>query len=79
MKPKTQIAYIPNHAHGDINHEDVEFGFVTSSNEKFIFCRFWSKTYPNTLRTMSCSEAVYGENLVEVESVPQSLVNKFFD
>ena len=28
-----QIAYVPTHANGDINHRDVQFGFVTSHYE----------------------------------------------
>ena len=43
--PGDQIAYVPYHADGDIGHEDVEFGFVTSSKTvstgTYVFCRYW--------------------------------------
>lgn len=35
-----RVAYIPTHAHGDIGHKDVEFGHVSSINEKYVFVRF---------------------------------------
>lgn len=34
------VTYVPNHANGDCSHKDCERGFVTSSNEKFVFVRF---------------------------------------
>jgi hypothetical protein len=75
FKSGTQIAYIPNHANGDINHEDVEYGFVTGS-KAFVFCRYWRKNEPGILRTTSCSEATPIENLVEFKSVKQSIVDQ---
>jgi len=62
-----QIAYIPTHAKGDIDHADVEHGFVTSSNDQVVFCRFWSKAYGHTtthLRTTANSEACNRRDLV---------------
>ena len=74
----TQIAYIPNHAEGEITHPDTEFGFVTSWNEDpaNVFCRFWAKGWPGTLRTTSCSESTPKANLVEHESVFQERVEE---
>lgn len=40
IAPQTPVAYIPNHAFGDINHPDVEWGKVSSSNSKVIFVKF---------------------------------------
>jgi len=76
MKQGTQIAYIPNHANGNINHPDVEFGFVTTvrgSNQ--CFCRYWRKGKPGTLRTTLNSELTLTKNLREAVSVDQAIVN----
>ncbi len=74
MKPGTQIAYIPTHANGDINHPDVEFGFVTSEQETAHFCRYWMKGNPGELRTKANSESTPNDSLVEHVSVPQKTV-----
>lgn len=78
--PGTQVIYVPMHAKGDVNHPDCEEGFITSHNEHYVFCRFWSK-YPgreNELRTTTCSEAVSPERLIKKETRPQSLINTKF-
>lgn len=56
LKPGVQIAYIPAHCMGDLNHRLVEFGFVTSANGSTAFCRYWSKINPHELRTKANSE-----------------------
>lgn len=57
FKPMDAIAYIPIHANGDITHQDVEFGFVTTVEDDRVFCRYWAKGEIGTrLRTTSCSE-----------------------
>jgi hypothetical protein len=71
FQPGTQIAYIPNHARGDIKHPDVEFGFVVSLGLGGVFCRYWSKSAPNILRTTATSELTYYEHLVLHKSHPQ--------
>lgn len=71
FEPGTQIAYIPTHADGDINHPDVEFGFVVSSRENDSFCRYWRKGEPGKLRTMANSELTPNTLLVEHRSVDQ--------
>lgn len=52
-----QIAYIPRHAKGDINHQDVEFGFITKVlSGGACFCRYFTRGSDTELRTTSCSE-----------------------
>jgi hypothetical protein len=71
----TQIAYIPQHAGGDIEHQDVEFGFVTSVRGEFAFCRYWDKRYPGQLRTTANSEATPLNMIVSHISQPQSKIH----
>lgn len=52
----TQIVYVPSHANGDVNHQDCETGFVMAVRGDVAFCRYWSKTAPNKLRTEANSE-----------------------
>ena len=40
VKDSMRVAYIPGHAHGDINHPDVERGKVSSKNSVNVFVRF---------------------------------------
>jgi len=75
FKPRDQIAYVPNHAEGDIDHPDVEFGFVTSVKESVIFCRYWSKANPRYLRTLGNSEGALKENIVRHYSSQQSIID----
>ena len=75
----TQIAYIPNHADGDINHHDVEFGFVTSRRGDRVFCRYWIKGRIGTLRTTANSECTPAENLVEHKSVDPRIIEYLLD
>ena len=35
-----KVAYIPNHAKGDLQHKDVEFGEVSSTNALLVFVKF---------------------------------------
>ena len=35
-----RVAYVPTHAHGDMNHPDVEYGVVSSTNAKYVFVKF---------------------------------------
>jgi hypothetical protein len=74
----TQIAYIPNHAEGEISHPDVKFGFVTKHEEgaSFAICRYWRNGELGTLRTTTTGEATPIENLIEHETVSQSIVEK---
>ena len=38
--PGVRVAYIPDHAFGDMAHPDVEHGIVSSSNGKNVFVKF---------------------------------------
>lgn len=38
--PGVRVAYIPGHAFGDMAHPDVEYGIVSSSNDKNVFVKF---------------------------------------
>lgn len=73
-----QIAYIPAHADGDINHPDVEFGFVTGGPNAMecFFCRYWSKETPYELRTKANSEMTPSYMMRYFQSVPDKLVVK---
>lgn len=35
-----RVAYVPLHAGDDINHPDVEYGTVSSTNDKNVFVKF---------------------------------------
>jgi len=80
MKQGTQIVCIPDHADGNILHEDCEFGFVwkqhPSTDEPAHFCRYWRKNKLGELRTVSNSELTNDRNLKQINSVPQNVVNK---
>jgi hypothetical protein len=77
MNKGTQIAYIPHHAHGDISHPDVEFGFVMKKHGDCHYCRFWRKGNLGELRTIANSECAPTENLSEYKSVSQDIVDNF--
>jgi hypothetical protein len=59
----TQIAYIPKHSQGNINHGDVQFGFVTTKSSNGAFCRYFRKD-GKELRTTANSELTPWEYLV---------------
>lgn len=42
------VTYIPSHADGDINHPDVEHGFISSFNDVSVWVRYKSQTGENT-------------------------------
>ena len=76
FKNGEQIAYVPLHANGDLNHSDVEFGFVVRrSGEDAYFCRYWRKNQLGVLRTVANSESTPADMLVSVWSVPQATVD----
>lgn len=77
FKQGTQIAYIPDHAEGDIFHDDVEFGFVMNqAGKRSVFCRYWIKGLPGVLRTAANSEATPVENIIKHISVSQDTVEQ---
>jgi len=77
----TQVLYVPRHAHGDLNHPDVEEGFVTSARRvgevALVWCRFWSKEDPTLLRTLSCSERCNPNDLFVKNTRPQCVVDSW--
>ena len=80
FKNGEQIAYVPVHADGDLNHPDVEFGFVTGpAGEDAYFCRYWRKGEPGVLRTRANSESTSADMLVSCWSVPQATVDAAID
>ena len=78
LKRGTQIIYVPDHADGDVDHPDVEVGFVTTYTPGTVmaFCRYWSKYEPDRLRTMANSELTPVRNLVVRNTVPQHEVEE---
>lgn len=74
-----QVIYIPDHAEGDENHPDCEFGFVTSVRGDVAFCRYWRKGHPGELRTVANSEGTPIRNLVAHDSVPQSVIDAWLE
>lgn len=78
MKIGDQIAYIPMHADGDINHPDVEFGFITGFNSAGDpFCRYWRKGQIGALRTTANSECTPIDMVRHYPSVSQAKVDGF--
>ena len=75
FQPGQQIAYVPPHAFGDTSHPDVMFGFVTSSNHRLTFCRFWQSRSSRHLRTKCCSEPCSTNSLTPYNSHPQPEVD----
>jgi len=76
-EPGDQIAYVPQHANGDLDHKDVEFGFVTSVREDTVFCRYFRSRDSNELRTLSCSEGANAQSIVPVWHHEPSVVKKW--
>lgn len=74
-----QIAYVPLHASGDIEHPDVEFGFVTSQRGHTVFCRYWRKGYLGDLRTRANSEGTPADMLVRHQSVFPGVVQSWLN
>lgn len=79
MKKGTQIAYVPTHVNGNVNHPDVQFGFVMSEREGAHFCRYWRKDHPGQLRTVANSELTPNDCLMPYHKVPQYLVEQAID
>lgn len=83
LLPQTQILYIPDHAEMNINHPDVEPGFIDRVVKDQVFARYWYKQTINDLdklelRTKANSEITPHSNLVIMPSVPQEKVDLFF-
>lgn len=76
LEPGDQVAYIPLHAYGNINHPDVEFGFVARMHAggEFAYVRYWRRGSPGELRTVDNSECTPVGQLVRFESVAPDVV-----
>jgi hypothetical protein len=80
FKPGDQIVYMPDHANNNLNHPDVQIGFVMSMKDDFAFCRYWRGTYGKPipeLRTKANSEATPYRNLWRLHACP--FPQKFID
>lgn len=84
LVPGLQIAYIPPHAKNNIDHRDIQYGFIVSIKEGCgVFCRFWEKGHEGTLlRTKTHSAFIREESLVPAITVDDqvfinSLVREF--
>ncbi len=64
-REQARVAYIPKHAGNDINHEDVEFGRISSKNKKFVFVKF-DKSVQRIGWGETTAEACYPEDLIYV-------------
>ena len=77
-----QIIYIPSHAEGDKDHPDCEFGFVVQHlkppqvTQERVACRFWSDRSARHLRTRSCSENAYVEDIRPFAYTSQSVIDE---
>lgn len=75
--PGLQVAYLPDHAFGEIDHPDVEWGFVTSLPESpngAAFVRYFRSRDSDELRTKANSELTPLDNLYIIEHHPVDLV-----
>lgn len=72
----SQIACIPDHAKGDINHPDVKFGFTIGEYGDKTWCRYWIKDKSGELRTVANSELTPSRYLVEYKSVTDEVVEQ---
>ena len=69
LKRGTQIVYVPNHADGDLKHEDCEYGFVITDKGESAFCRYFLKD--KSLRTVANSELTPKDMLIVANHRPQ--------
>ena len=83
LKVGLQVVYIPPHVIGKYNapedyvkDHEVELGFITSWNDSFVFCRFFSKQFKNMLRTLANSEACGYDELLEFNHHDQFFVDR---
>ena len=84
FKRGDQIVYIPNHLI-NLPFEEIkddyfiEYGFVTSTDDEFVFCRFWRSQNSNELRTAANSESCYPRNLRKYESHTKGEIDLFLE
>ena len=73
VKRGTQILSVPSHAEGNLDHPEVQAGFVTSVRGEHVYCRYWRKDL-SELRTKANSECTPIYVLYAVDTVPQARV-----
>ena len=81
LKRGSQVAYIPHHAHGNIDHEDVEYGFVTSVKKLLgiAYVRYFWKQYPDQLRNTTNSEGTLISDLYPIDHRSQEVIDKLLE
>lgn len=77
LRPGTQILYVPDHAKGNLSHQDVEKGFVEFIRPELgmAFCRYYSKYDEKELRTKANAERSPIRNIVIKDHRPQNEVD----
>lgn len=80
--PGTQIAYLPAHAKGDVNHPDADWGFTQEQRGDLVLCRFWAKDRQHRrqigdMRTKANAEGVETRYLVPHQHCRQELIDNF--
>ena len=61
--PLARVMYVPNHAHGDIDHPDCEYGTISSVRDNLVFVKFYQ-----------CIRAFGWEEAASIACNPDSLV-----
>ena len=82
LEPGQQIARVPYHAKGNINHPDAEWGFIQETRGATALCRFWRKDTHHqhvigNLRTVANAESANVCDLVPHQHCRQDIVNNF--
>lgn len=64
LRPLQQVVFVPYQAKGDLEHESVKFGFITSvaPSGLTIYCRFWKR---DSLKAMQASVEVSELEMLE--------------
>lgn len=80
--PGLQVAYVPSHAHGHLDHPDVELGFVQEDQGDSCLCRFWRrhrthKHQIGELRTKANAESAQKRDLIPHQHCRQELIDNF--
>lgn len=73
----SQVAFVPARANGNLAHESVEYGFVTSVRGNIAFCRYWD--WDGSLRTLYGSLATPIDYLVPLDIVSQDVVDEWLE
>lgn len=82
LEPGTQIAYVPRHAKGDVNHPDADWGFIQEQRGASALCRFWAKDRKHKhqigdLRTKANAESASLSDLVLHPHCEQRVIDNY--